>query len=133
MKDLQVIVLGFRDFLLRGNLLELAVALVMALAFTALVTAFVEDLVTPLIAMIVSKPDFGDLIFTINDAEFRYGDFLNKLITFVSIAAVIYFFIVVPMKQWMGTGKRECPECLSEVPRGARRCSFCTATLTPAA
>jgi large conductance mechanosensitive channel protein len=126
------IVLGFRDFLLRGNLLELAVALVMALAFTALVGAFVEDLVTPLIAMVIGEPSFGDLTFTINDAEFRYGAFLNELITFVSIAAVIYFLIVVPLKQWMDTGKRECPECLSQIPRGARRCSFCTATLTPA-
>jgi large conductance mechanosensitive channel protein len=127
------IVLGFRDFLLRGNLLELAVALVMALAFTALVRAFVVNLVTPLIAMVIGKPDFGDLSFTINDAEFRYGAFLNELVTFVSIAAVIYFFIVVPLKQWMDTGKRDCPECLSQVPRGARRCSFCTTTLTPAA
>jgi large conductance mechanosensitive channel len=127
------IVFGFRDFLLRGNLLELAVALVMALAFTELVGALVVNLVTPLIAMIIGEPSFDGLSFTINSAEFGYGNFLNELITFVSIAAVIYFLIVVPMKQWMDTGKRECPECLSEVPRGARRCSFCTATLTPAA
>jgi len=132
-KDLEVILLGFRDFLLRGNLLELAVALVIALAFTELVGVFVASFVTPLIAMIAGEPSFGDLSFTINSAEFRYGDFLNELITFITIGAAIYFFIVVPMKRWMGTGKRECPECLSEVPRGARRCSFCTTTLTPAA
>jgi large conductance mechanosensitive channel len=105
----------------------------MALAFTELVGAFVEDLVTPLIAMVIGEPSFGGLSFTINDAYFRYGAFLNELITFVSIAAVIYSLIVVPLKQWMDTGKRECPECLSQIPRGARRCSFCTATLTPAA
>jgi large conductance mechanosensitive channel len=127
------IVLGFRDLLLRGNLLELAVALVMALAFTRLVQAFITDLITPIIAMIVGEPSFEGLSFTINDAEFLYGAFINELIIFASTGAAIYFFIVVPMKRWMGTDKRECPECLSEVPRAARRCSFCTTTLTPAA
>jgi large conductance mechanosensitive channel len=86
----------FRDFLLRGNLLELAVALVMALAFAALVTSFVDDLIMPVIAMIIGKPDFSDLTFTINDAVFRYGAFITALITFVSTAAAIFFFVVKP-------------------------------------
>jgi large conductance mechanosensitive channel len=86
----------FRDFLMRGNLLELAVALVMALAFAALVTSFVDDLIMPVIAMIIGKPDFSDLTFTINDAVFRYGAFITALITFVSTAAAIFFFVVKP-------------------------------------
>jgi large conductance mechanosensitive channel len=86
----------FRDFLMRGNLLELAVALVLALAFAALVTSFVDDLIMPVIAMIIGKPDFSDLTFTINDAVFRYGAFITALITFVSTAAAIFFFVVKP-------------------------------------
>jgi large conductance mechanosensitive channel len=87
----------FRDFLMRGNLLELAVAFVMGLAFAALVTAFVDSLIMPIIAMIVGKPDFGDLTFTINGAIFRYGAFVTALITFVSTAAAIFFFVVRPV------------------------------------
>jgi large conductance mechanosensitive channel len=86
----------FRDFLMRGNLLELAVALVMALAFAALITSFVDDLIMPVIAMIIGKPDFSDLTFTINDAVFRYGAFITALITFVSTAAAVFFFVVKP-------------------------------------
>jgi large conductance mechanosensitive channel len=117
----------FKDFLLRGNLIELAVALVIGLAFAAVVTALVEDLITPLIAAIFGQPDFSDLTFTINDSVFRYGDFLNALITFVLVAAAIYFLVVVPMKRLV-PGKeqtRTCPDCLSEIPVGARRCAFC--------
>ena len=87
----------FRDFLLRGNLVELAIAFVMGVAFAAVVTAFVDDLVMPVIAMIFGKPDFGDLTFTINDAVFRYGAFITALITFVSIAAAVFFFVVKPV------------------------------------
>src|SRR5262249_43276446 len=87
----------FRDFLLRGNLVELAVAFVMGLAFAALITAFVDDLITPIVAMIIGRPDFSDLTFTINDAVFRYGAFLTAAITFVSTAAAVFFFIVKPM------------------------------------
>jgi large conductance mechanosensitive channel len=86
----------FRDFLMRGNLLELAVAFVMGLAFAALITSFVDDLIMPIIAMIIGKPDFSDLTFTINDAVFRYGSFITALITFVSTAAAIFFFVVKP-------------------------------------
>jgi large conductance mechanosensitive channel len=87
----------FRDFLIRGNLVELAVAFVMGLAFAALVTSFVDDLIMPIVAMIFGKPDFGDLTFTIDDAVFRYGAFLTALITFVTTAAAIFFFVVKPM------------------------------------
>jgi large conductance mechanosensitive channel len=87
----------FRDFLLRGNLVELAVAFVMGLAFAALVTSFVDDMIMPIVAMLFGKPDFSDLTFTINDAVFRYGAFLTALITFVTTAAAIFFFVVKPV------------------------------------
>jgi large conductance mechanosensitive channel len=117
----------FKDFLLRGNLIELAVAVVIGLAFAAVVTALVEGLITPLIAAIFGQPDFSDLTFTINESVFRYGDVLNALITFVLVVAAIYFLVVVPMKRLV-PGKQEtrtCPDCLSEIPVGARRCAFC--------
>lgn len=117
----------FKEFLFKGNLIELAVAFVIGLAFAAVVTALVEYIVTPLIAAVFGQPDFSDLTFTINDSVFRYGDFLNALITFVLIAAAIYFFVVVPMKRLL-PGKQEtrtCPDCLSEIPLAARRCAFC--------
>src|SRR6185436_7146783 len=87
----------FRDFLMRGNLVELAVAFVMGLAFAALITSFVDNLVMPIIAMIIGKPDFSDLTFTINDAVFRYGAFITDVISFVAIAAAVFFFVVKPM------------------------------------
>jgi large conductance mechanosensitive channel len=133
---------GFRDFILRGNVVDLAVAVVIGAAFGAVVTAFVENIVTPLIAAIVGEPSFGDLNFTINDAVFGYGNVLNALISFLSIAAVIYFFVVQPMnvvQERLKPGKpvdqptRGCPECLSDIPRQARRCAFCTAQVTPEA
>jgi large conductance mechanosensitive channel len=125
----------FKDFLFRGNLIELAVAVVIGLAFAAVVTAFVEGLITPLIAAIFGQPDFSDLTFTINDSVFRYGGFLNALITFVLVAAAIYFLVVVPMKRLV-PGKqqtRTCPDCLSEIPVGARRCAFCGEVSVPSA
>ena len=129
----------FRDFLLLGNLLEIAIGLVLALAFTAVVTSLVEDLITPLIAAIFGQPDFSGLTFTINDSTFRYGDFLNAVVTFVLIAAVIFFLIVRPMNALAarragpeeGAITRPCPECLSEIPTGARRCVLCTAEVAP--
>ncbi|MEA2125537.1 MAG: large conductance mechanosensitive channel [Solirubrobacteraceae bacterium] len=133
---------GFRDFVLRGNVIDLAVAVVIGAAFGAVVTAFVENIVTPLIAAILGEPSFGDLTFTIRDAEFGYGNVLNALISFLSIAAVIYFFVVQPMnvlQARLKPGKpvdeptRACPECLSDIPRHARRCAFCTAQVTPEA
>lgn len=124
---------GFRDFISRGNVVDLAVAVVIGTAFTAVVTALVEDLLTPVVAAIFGEPDFSGLAFTINDSRFAYGDFLNALIAFVSIAAAIYFFVVVPLeavkersREPGEPGIKECPECLSEIPLGARRCAYCT-------
>jgi len=125
----------FKEFLLRGNLVELAVAVVIGVAFGALVASFVENLVTPLIAAIVGEPDFSALDFTINGSVFRYGAFLNALISFLVIAAVIYFLVVKPVNALMERSKseppvdetvRDCPECLSSIPTGASRCMFCT-------
>ncbi len=133
---------GFRDFVLRGNVVDLAVAVVIGAAFGAVVTALVENIITPLIAAIIGEPSFGDLRFTVNDAVFGYGNVLNALISFLAIAAVVYFFVVQPLNaltERLRPGKpvdeptRECPECLSDIPRGARRCAFCTAEVTPAA
>jgi large conductance mechanosensitive channel len=128
----------FRAFILRGNLVDLAIAVVIGTAFTALVSSFVSDLITPLIAAIGGEPDFGDLAFTINDSRFAYGSFINALITFLIIAAVVFFFVVKPVNALMERFKtepdverptRECPECLSQVPEAARRCAYCTAQL----
>jgi large conductance mechanosensitive channel len=131
----------FKAFLLRGNVVDLAVAIVIGVAFTAVITAFVEDLVTPLIAALGGEPDFSALDFTINDSTFRYGDFINKVISFLIIAAVIFFFVVQPVNYLMQRAKKEpppdptlkkCPECLSDIPIEARRCAFCTAQLAAA-
>jgi large conductance mechanosensitive channel len=129
----------FKAFIFRGNLIELAVAFVLGLAFAALVTAFVADLITPIIAAIFGQPDFSSLDFTINGSRFAYGDFLNALISFVSIAAAIFFFVVKPAEMIMSRRAaadpvtRECPECLSLIPVGARRCANCTSEVGPAA
>lgn len=125
----------FKAFLLRGNVVDLAVAVVIGTAFGAVVTALVEDLVTPLIAAVGGEPDFSALDFTVNDSTFRYGDFINKVITFVTIAGVIFFFVVTPVNALMARARKEppadpttkrCPECISEVPLEAKRCAFCT-------
>ena len=129
----------FKEFLLRGNLIDLAVAVVVGLAFAAVVKALVADIVTPLIAAIGGKPDFSNLTFTINNSKFFYGDFLNAVISFVVIAAVIFFFVVKPtnlLMEKMGrvpseTPVHPCPECLSDVPMDAKRCAFCTSPLEP--
>ena len=125
---------GFRAFLLRGNVVELATAVVIGVAFGVVITAFVKDLVTPLIGAIGGQPDFSTLSFTINNSKFLYGDFLNALIAFLLIAAVIYFLVIVPYTALMARTRKEpppdptikkCPECLSEIPIDARRCAFC--------
>ena len=123
----------FEEFLFRGTLIEIAIGLVLALAFTAVVTALVEDLLTPLIAAIFGQPDFSGLTFTINEGVFRDGEFLNAVIAFVLIAAVLFFLVVKPLdalaKRRAGDLEptiRECSECLSEIPVGARRCAHCT-------
>ena len=130
---------GFKAFLLRGNVVELAVAVVIGVAFAAVVTAFVKDLVTPLIAAIGGQPDFSALYFTVNKSKFLYGDFFNEIIAFVIIAAVIYFLVVVPYTALVARSRKEppadpttkkCTECLSEIPKDARRCAFCTSAQT---
>jgi large conductance mechanosensitive channel len=129
---------GFRKFLLRGNLVDLAVAVVIGTAFTALVTALVKDLITPLIAAIGGKPNFSNLAFMLNHSRFAYGDFINAILAFLIIAAVVYFLVVMPIGKIMDrvvrskvATERECPECLSEIPVAARRCMYCTSEVTP--
>jgi large conductance mechanosensitive channel len=128
----------FRQFILRGNLVDLAVAVVLGTAFTALVNSMVKSIFTPLIAAIFGKPDFSNLVFTINGSRFLYGAFINSLITFVAVAAVMFFFVVKPVNHLMERFRtepdvdketRECPECLSAIPIGARRCAFCTSAV----
>jgi large conductance mechanosensitive channel len=130
---------GFKAFLLRGNVVDLAIAVVIGVAFGAVITAFVKDLITPLIAGLGGKPDFSTLSFTVNHSKFLYGDFFNALIAFVIIAAVIYFFVVVPYTALIERSRKEppadpttkrCTECLSEIPKDARRCAFCTSPQT---
>jgi large conductance mechanosensitive channel len=132
---------GFRNFILRGNVVDLAIAVVIGTAFGAVVMALVKDLLTPLIAAIVGKPDFSSLSFTINNSRFLYGDVVNAVISFVAIALVVYYVVVVPMNRIaelraqpaVEVTTRECPECVSSIPKAARRCSFCTAQVTPIA
>jgi large conductance mechanosensitive channel len=122
----------FKKFLLRGNVVDLAVAVVVGTAFTAVVKAMVTDIVTPLIAAIFGQPNFENLTFTINGSVFRYGDLLNNLITFLSIAAVVFFLVVAPVNALMARraeedpSTKECPECASAIPLKARRCPQCT-------
>lgn len=131
----------FRAFLLRGNVVDLAVAVIVGAAFTALVTALVKDLFTPLIAAVFGKHDFSALTFAVNGSTFRYGDFLNALIAFLSITTVVFFLVVKPINALMARRRtrpdpdsetRSCPECLSDVPKPATRCAFCTSALAPA-
>lgn len=127
----------FRQFILRGNLVDLAVAVVIGAAFGAVVSALVADLVTPMIAAIGGKPDFGALSFTVNGSTFRYGHFLNALLSFLIVAAVVFFLVIKPVNALLARSRteppvdpaatRKCPECLSEIPTEARRCAFCTA------
>jgi large conductance mechanosensitive channel len=131
---------GFKQFIMRGNVLDLAVAVVVGAAFGAVVTALVKDLITPLVAAIVGKPDFSAIQFEINGSKFLMGDFINALISFLLIAAAVYFFVILPVNVLMAQMRRgetppdpttkPCPECLSTIPIAARRCAFCTTALT---
>jgi large conductance mechanosensitive channel len=134
----------FKKFVLRGNVVDLAVAVVVGVAFTAMITAFVADLITPLVAAIFGKPDFSSLTFTLNHSQFKYGSFLNALLSFLIVATVVFFAVVVPLTALMRRlnllpteepkpETRECPECLSDIPLEARRCAFCTSEVAPAA
>ena len=128
----------FKQFLLRGNVVDLAVAVVIGAAFGAVVAALVKDLLTPLIAAIFGSHDFSNLAFTIHHSRFAYGDFVNVLIAFVTIAAAVFYVVVKPVNALMARRRteppvdettRQCPECLSDIPVAARRCAFCTSSL----
>ncbi|MBZ5571788.1 MAG: large conductance mechanosensitive channel protein MscL [Acidobacteriia bacterium] len=131
---------GFKQFLLRGNVVDLAVGVVIGAAFGAVVTALVKDLLTPLIAALVKQPDFSSFSFTLNGSKFLYGEFTNALLSFLIIAAAVYFFVVLPINALIARTRKEpvpadpttrkCPECLSEIPIDAHRCAFCTSEMT---
>ena len=130
---------GFRQFLLRGNVIDLAVAVVIGGAFGAVIAALVKDLLTPLIGAVAGTPDFSALSFSVNGSQFLIGDFINAVISFLLISAAIYFVVVVPMNALAARRNRglappdpttkKCQECLSEIPIAARRCAFCTSLM----
>ncbi len=130
----------FKKFILRGNVVDLAVAVVIGAAFTAIVTALVKDLITPFIAAIIGEHDFSTLYFTLNGSKFMYGDFINAVISFTLIATVVFFLVVQPINKLVAYSNRnkesvepttkKCPECLSEVPLKATRCAFCTSKIS---
>ncbi|MDE3170594.1 MAG: large conductance mechanosensitive channel protein MscL [Acidobacteriota bacterium] len=129
---------GFKQFLLRGNVVDMAVGIVIGAAFGTVVSGFVKDLLTPFIAAIVKKPDFSAFTFTIRDSKFLYGSFVNDIVSFVIIAAAVYFFVVLPMNTLVARMKKAppadpttktCPECKSEIPIDARKCAHCTSVL----
>lgn len=123
---------GFRDFILRGNVIDLAVAVIIGAAFSAITNSLVGDVINPLLAAVVGKPDFSALTLTVHGGVIKYGMFLNALISFLLIAFVVYFFIVLPMQKLLarikgpeGAKTKTCPQCLSEIPLAATRCKFC--------
>lgn len=133
---------GFRDFILRGNVIDLAVAVVIGAAFTAIVNALVADIVNPLIAAMVHKPDFSYLILDVHGGKIKYGDFLNAVISFLLIAATVYFVFVLPINALLKKfhpakaappTTRPCPECLSDIPLAAKRCAHCGEPVQPVA
>jgi large conductance mechanosensitive channel len=130
---------GFREFVLRGNVVDMAVGVVIGAAFGAIVTAFVKDLLTPFIAAVVGRPDFSGYVFEVNGSKFLYGDFINAVVSFLLIAAAVYYFVVLPLNALMARihknkpaavpDKKQCPECLSDIPRDARKCAYCTSAV----
>lgn len=130
---------GFRDFILRGNVVDLAVGVVIGGAFGTLVSSMVRDILTPFIAAIAKQPDFSALTFTVNGSKFMYGEFLNAVISFLIVAAAIYFFVVLPMNKVLARIKKpeqsaapttkNCPECMSNIPLAAKRCAHCTSQI----
>lgn len=136
--EVKIMFKGFKDFVLKGNVVDMAVGVVIGVAFGGVVTALVKDLVTPIFGMFGGTPDFSGIFFTVNNSKFMIGDFINSLISFLLIAIVIYFAVVVPMNkviEKMKSGKsvnpteKACPECLSLIPIKAKRCKFCTAVV----
>ncbi len=130
---------GFKQFLLRGNVVDLSVGVVVGAAFGAVVTAFTKDLLTPMIAAVVGKPDFSAIQFTINNSKFLVGDFINAIVSFLIVATAVYYMVVLPINALIARTKKaepvaapttkSCPECLSEIPLAARRCAHCTSVL----
>ena len=133
------ILTGFKQFVLRGNVVDLAVGVMVGAAFGAVINALVKDILTPFIGAIAKTPDFSGLIFTINGSKFMYGDFLNSLVSFLIIASTVYFFVVLPINTLVAKTRKEskpldpttkkCPECLSEIPLAATRCAHCTSKI----
>lgn len=132
----------FKVFLLRGNVVDLAVGIVVGVAFGAVVKALIDDLIMPIVAAVIGKPDFSGLTFTINNSVFMYGAFINAVILFISVAAAVFFFVVQPVNKLNARYSKEsppdpsvrkCPECLSDIPAEAKRCAFCTAQVVPSA
>ena len=131
---------GFKAFVLRGNVVDLAVGVVIGAAFGSVVAAFTKDLLTPLIAAVVGKPDFSAIQFTVNGSKFAVGEFINAVISFLLVAAAVYYFVVLPVNALVARMRKapvpadpttkKCPECLSEIPIDARRCAFCASPLT---
>ena len=130
---------GLKQFLLRGNVVDLAVGVVVGAAFGSIVSAFTKDLLTPLIAAIAGKPDFSAIQFTVNGSKFPVGDFINAGVSFLLVATAVYYFVVLPVNALVSRARKEppadpttkkCPECMSEIPLGAKRCAFCTSQLT---
>jgi large conductance mechanosensitive channel len=130
---------GFKQFLLRGNVVDMAVGVVIGAAFGAVVTAFTKDLLTPMIAAVAGKPDFSAIKFTVNGSAFLLGDFINAMVSFLIIAAAVYYMVVLPVNALVSRARKEppadpttkkCPECLSEIPLQAKRCAFCTSAIT---
>jgi large conductance mechanosensitive channel len=129
---------GFRNFILRGNVVDLAVAVVMGAAFGAVVNSLVKNIITPLIGLAGGAPDFS----AIRTGPLMWGNLINDILTFLILAGVVYFLVVLPVNKLLAQMKpaepppqptRKCPECLSAIPAAARRCAFCTAQVTPAA
>ena len=122
---------GFKNFILRGNAVDLAVGVVIGAAFSGLVTALVKDLLTPIIGAVARVPDFSGLFFTLNGSKFMYGELINALISFLLVAIAVYFFVILPMNAFMSRINKKiptikkCPECLSDIPAGAKRCAHC--------
>ncbi|HTY39510.1 MAG TPA: large conductance mechanosensitive channel protein MscL [Candidatus Paceibacterota bacterium] len=127
---------GFKEFILRGNVVDLAVGVVVGASFNSVVQALVKDLMTPLIAAVIQQPDFSAMVFTVNGSKFLYGEFINAIVSFLIVAVSVYFFVVLPLNKLTTKFRRpgpnepktrKCPECLSEIPAEAKRCAFCTA------
>ena len=129
---------GFKQFILRGNVIDLAVGVVIGASFNTVVSSLVKDLITPFIAAIVKQPDFSSLVFTINGSQFSYGDLLNAIVSFLIVALTVYFFVVLPInaltsKFHQGPPEeaktKKCKECLSDIPKDAKRCAYCTSAV----